>query len=248
MEKHVVIVGWDDFSRGVARQLRAAKNEVAVVTSDRDAREDIRESLGEEGVAICYSPMSDFETLADIDIEASSKVFVNLESDEANLIAILNLKELYDGLEFDVVLNNRELEDTFYVAGVTYAVSKEQVASRIVASHMFEPEVGRFNRDLIEASPNPDECDMVQFLVTEDCELAGSAWGDAMERLRGDYGCLPVGLSRPVDDGTRELDKLPSPDTTIEPDDYLLLILRRGSIPDMEGLFGVEEGIDPAEV
>lgn len=248
MEKHVVIVGWDDFSRAVARQLRAAKNEVAVVTSTRDDLDDIRESLGEEGVETCYSPMSNFEVLTDVDIEASSKVFVNLDSDEENLIAILNLKKLYDGLEFDVVLNNRELEDTFYVAGVTYAVSKEQVASRIVASHMFEPEVGRFNRELIEASPNPDECDMVQFLVTGECELAGASWGDAMDRLRGDFGCLPVGLSRPNGDGTRELEKIPSPDVTIEEGDYVLLVLRRGSIPEMEELFGVEEGIDPERV
>jgi len=149
---HVVILGWDDLAHRITRQLVLAEKKVAVITRKTEARELIQETFSSDDVQVHLSDLNDWTTFDVVNIEQAFKVFVNLDSEEDSLVAILNLKGHYDDLEFDVVLENPELEETFYSAGVTYAVSTRNLSSKLTAGHLFEPEVATFTSDLLSAS------------------------------------------------------------------------------------------------
>lgn len=243
-ENHVVILGWDALAHRITRQLVVAKKKVAVVTRQTEAREGIEEAFDPSTVQVHLTQFNEWDTLDQVNIEQSFKVFVNLDSEEDSLVAILNLKTLYDGLEFDVVLDNPELEDTFYTAGVTYAVSPRNLASKLTAGHLFEPEVASFTSDLLSACETTGDHDIQQYELLEDNEYVGQRWGDLFWDLKSDLNCIPIGIGRSKPNTVgRTLTKLPANDRTLRPGDHVVLITAAAKEADLESFFGTNEGI-----
>jgi voltage-gated potassium channel len=241
---HVVILGWDALAHRITRQLVVADKHVVVITRQTEARDVIREAFAPEHVRVHLSQLNDWSTFDRVNIEQTSKVFVNLDDEEDSLVAILNLRALYDGLEFDVVLNKSELEDTFYTAGVTYAVSPRNVASKLTASHLFEPEVATYTADLLSASETADEHDIQQYELLDSNEYVGQTWGDLFWTLKEHLNCVPIGLGRPKPGGPgRELDKIPPDDTPLRAGDHVVLVTAGANEEALESFFGTEEGI-----
>jgi voltage-gated potassium channel len=243
-ENHVVILGWDTLAHRITRQLVVADKKVAVITRQTDAREVIREAFSPENVRVHLSQLNDWSTFDQVNIEQASKVFVNLADEEDGLVAILNMKALYDGLEFDVVLSTPELEETFYTAGVTYAVSPQNLASKLTASHLFEPEVATYTSDLLSASDEADEHDIQQYELLDSNEYVGQTWGDLFWTLKDDLNCVPIGIGRSSADAMgRDLEKIPSDDRTLRAGDHIILITSGAKEDDLESFFGTDEGI-----
>lgn len=247
LEHHVVILGWDEFTSLVTEQLVAADHQVVVVTGEEEARDRIYEAFDRSQVLVFESYLSDFRELAEIRIESSLKVFVNLENDRESLVAILKMKELYDGLAYDVLLEDKELKDTFYVAGVQYAVSKFNISAKVLASHLFEPDAAEYLVDLLAAAETDEDLDVQQYAILESNPLAGEPYGEVFWRLKKEYNCVPVGLSKPSDGRVAELHKIPDDDMIVEPGDFLIVVLRGSSEGGIEELFGVREGMRAAE-
>lgn len=243
-EDHVVLLGWDALAHRITRQLVVADRQVVVITHQTEARDVIQEAFAPEHVRVYLSQLNDWSTFDRVNIEQTSKVFVNLDDEEESLVAILNLRARYDGLEFDVVLNNPELEETFYTAGVTYAVSPRNVASKLTASHLFEPDVATYTADLLTASEEAGEHDIQQYELLDSNEYVGQTWGDLFWTLKEDLNCVPIGLGRPKPDGPgRELDKVPPDDTPLRAGDHVILITAGANEDALESFFGTEEGI-----
>ena len=243
-EGHVVILGWDALAHRITRQLVAADKKVAVITRQTDAREVIQEAFAPENVRVHLAALNDWATFEQVNIEQALKVFVNLESEEDSLVAILNMRALYDDLEFDVVLNNPELEDTFYTAGVTYAVSPRNLASKLTASHLFEPEVATYTADLLSAADEAEEHDIQQYKLLDSNEYVGQTWGDLFWTLKEEHNCVPIGIGRPKPDSVgRELTKVPADDRTLRAGDHIILITAGAKEEALESFFGLDEGI-----
>lgn len=242
-ENHVVILGWDALAHRITRQLVIADKKVAIITQQTDAREVIQETFDPGNVQVHLSELNDWSTFKTVNIEKSFRVFVNLDSEEDSLVAILNLKGLYDNLEFDVVLNNPELEDTFYAAGVTYAVSTRNLASKLTAGHLFEPEVATYTSDLLSASDEAGEHDIQQYELLESNEYVGQTWGDLFWDLKETLNCVPIGIGRASDEGSRDLTKLPPDDRPLHAGDHIILITEDTKESDLESFFGTDEGI-----
>ena len=241
---HVVILGWDALAHRITRQLVLADKKVAVITRQTDARELIQETFSPDDVQVHLSDLNDWDTFDAVNIEASFKVFVNLDSEEDSLVAILNLKGHYDGLEFDVVLENPELEDTFYSAGVTYAVSTRNLASKLTAGHLFEPEVATFTADLLSASAETGDHDIQQYELIEGHESIGQTWGDLFWTLKNEFNCVPIGIGRSKPDTVgRTVTKMPADDRNLRAGDHILLITAHETETDLESFFGTKEGI-----
>ena len=171
-------------------------------------------------------------------------MFINLDSEEDSLVAILNLKALYDGLEFDVVLENPELEETFYAAGVTYAVSTQNLASKLTASHLFEPEVATFTSDLLSASEKNNDHDIQQYELLASNDYVGQTWGDLFWDVKEQLNCVLIGLGRPrADDQKNELTKVPPADMRLQAGDHVVLITAAEKEEALESFFGTDEGI-----
>lgn len=243
-ENHVVVLGWNALAHRITRQLVLADRQVVVITRQTDAREVIREAFRPEHVRVHLSQLNDWTTFDQVNIEQAIKVFINLDDEEDSLVAILNLKALYDGLEFDVVLQNPELEETFYAAGVTYAVSTENLASKLTASHLFEPEVAAYTSDLLSVSGGSGDYDIQQFELLDSNEYVGETWGDLFWTLNETFNCVPIGLARPSPDTVgHDLKKLPPNDTALRPGDHVILIAAADADENLEHFFGTSEGI-----
>jgi len=244
-ENHVVILGWDALAHRITRQLVLADKKVAIITQQTDAREVIQETFAPANVQVHLSDLNDWSTFDTVNIEKSFKVFVNLDSEEDSLVAILNLKGLYDDLEFDVVLNNPELEDTFYAAGVTYAVSTRNLASKLTAGHLFEPEVARYTSDLLSAANgNDEEHDIQQYELLDSNEYVGQTWGDLFWDLKAQLNCVPIGIGRATPNAPgRDLTKLPDDDRPLRAGDHIILITAGTKEAELEAFFGTNEGV-----
>ena len=243
-ENHVVLLGWDALAHRITRQLVLAERQVAIITQQTEAREVIREAFAPQHVQVYLSQLNDWSTFEQVNIEQSVKVFINLDSEEDSLVAILNLKALYDGLEFDVVLENPELEETFYAAGVTYAVSTQNLASKLTASHLFEPEVATFTSDLLSASEKNNDHDIQQYELLASNDYVGQTWGNLFWDVKEQLNCVLIGLGRPrADDPKNELTKVPPADMRLQAGDHVVLITAAEKEEALESFFGTDEGI-----
>ncbi len=243
-ENHVVLLGWNALAHRITRQLVLADKQVAVITRQTEARELIRETFSPGEVQVHLSQLNDWSAFDQVNIERSIKVFINLDSEEDSLVAILNLKALYDGLEFDVVLENPELEETFYAAGVTYAVATENLASKLTSSHLHEPEVATFTSDLLSASEKNGDHDIQQYELLGTNGYVGQTWGDLFWDLKEQLNCVPIGLARPQPGEPRhDLTKVPPEDMRLQAGDHIVLITAAEKEPALESFFGTDEGI-----
>jgi len=243
MQGHVVIIGWDAFSERITWELLNAKREVAIITQQDIG--PIQEEFHDYPVQAVRRNLTSYDSFSDINIEDSESVFVNLEKDEDSLIAILNMKKLYDDLEYAVILGNDDLLTTFKSAGVSYVVSKSTITARIVTSYIYEEDVAEAESDFLAATETKDDYDIQQYVVTEENPYAKQTYGEAFWDLKNRYNIVPLGLSKPAEQrgGERVLHKIPEDDLTVEPGDYFIVALQGKSEKHIEDVFGVTEGI-----
>jgi voltage-gated potassium channel len=238
-ENFVTVLGWGEFSESITDQLLASSNHVAVITDQEDDRVDIREEYPTDHVHVTVMHFADFEKMKALGVGRSRSVFLNLASDEEDLITILRMKRHFPDLDYMVALSDEELEQTFRSAGVTYAVSKYNISSKILASYLYEPDVAEYTEDLLKATEEQGDYDIQQYRVTESCRAIGDGFVDLMHTLRNDHNCVPIGLRKA--DGT--LHKVPEPDTVVNQNDFVLLITQKSSESGIEDYFGTQEGV-----
>jgi voltage-gated potassium channel len=241
-ERHVLILGWDDFARSVTQQLLDADQRVAIVTSRKDDVDLIREQYPRERVFVLFADLKDHALLEKAGIRTAGMIFPNLESDTDKLIAVLNLKKHYPEAQFVVALENPDLKETFQTAGVTFVLSRSEIAAKMVASYIFEPDVAEYESDLITSAKEASEYDIQQYRVTEANPYRGLPFGEAFRDLRSRHNAVLIGLSKGTGDARRLL-KLPADDVPIELGDFLLLIVSGDRERAISAAFGVTEGV-----
>lgn len=239
---HVVIIGWNEFSQMVADQLIGAGKDVAIVTDKREHVDHIREKYNKHSVFTLYSDFQNYEILHKVNIEDSSVVFVNLPDDTEKLVYILNLKKIYENLEYVVTIQNSNLKNTFIGAGVTNAISPNEISSKILASYMFEPDVATYTEDIMSFAKHENDYDIKQFLVTHDNPYINKTYQEAFFDLKRRYNTILIGISKKDKNGKRKLIKNPLGEVNINLGDYLIVILNGTSFDIILKVFNVEEG------
>jgi voltage-gated potassium channel len=236
-KNHVVIIGWNKFGSQVAEQIINANHHVAIVTHEKNDIDDIYEMFGDKHVFALYSDFAHFESLKKVNIEHSSCVFVNFQDDTEALVYVINLKSAFSGLKFVVSLNNTKLKETFNSAGVTYAISKNEIASKLVASYIFEPDVADITEDFMSTAINANDYDIQEYRVTEKNPYLGKDYVDAFLDMKPTFNSILLGISK-----NHKLIKNPSKGVKIELDDYLILISNGEDKKKIEQQFGSKEG------
>ncbi|WP_054651943.1 potassium channel family protein [Salidesulfovibrio brasiliensis] len=239
---HVIIVGWNDFSQGVVTQLVNAGKQACVIANDKTDIDVIRDHFERHQVFAIFSDFNCRDCLNKANAAKASSLMPCLGDDTTNLVFILNAKKEYPQLSFVVTLDNAELKETFESAGVHFTISRNEVASKIVASYIFEPSVARFNEDLLASATGHNDYDIQQYLITESCRYAKKSYGEVFSDLRDTLNVLCIALSRPIEGG-RELMKLPSADVEVLPGDYLVMMTSGRAVAPLKQLFGVSEGL-----
>ncbi|XOV94542.1 MAG: potassium channel family protein [Bacteroidota bacterium] len=242
MINHAVIIGWNEFGKMVLDQLISVGKQVAIVTNLRDDVDFIREKYTSKNVFILFSELDNHEFLKKAGIDSSSIVFVNLQNDTEKLVYILNMKKIYPKLEYVVTLDNGDLKNTFLAAGVTNTISKFEIASKLLASYMFEPDVATYSEDIMSVAKEDIDYDMKQFMVTDTNPYVGKAYQDVFFDLKTKYNGVLIGITKRDKYGNKRLLKNPLGDLRISVGDYLIIILNRKAFKLIRNIFGVDEG------
>lgn len=242
-KNHVVIIGWDYFAMTVCRELINAGKQVAIVTDKKDDIDKIYEQYSKKQIFCLFSDLNHFAQLEKANIRKSRVVFINLKSDDKKLVYLVNIKERYQEPEYVVNLDNQDLKQTFKSIGVTYTVSSNDIAARIIGSYIFEPDVALFSEDLLSASVSDTDYDTKQFLVKEKNPYCNRFYLDIFVELKKKYNAVLIGLSQLQDDYSRLLLKNPQEEISIKPGDYLILICSGKDAKVISADFKVDEGI-----
>lgn len=238
---HVVIIGWTDFGKAVSDQLVAANRKVAIVTNVKDNIDLIREYYGEKQAFVLFSDYNNIDLLDKLNINEASVVFVNLLDDTEKLVYILNLKKQYPETKFVVTLDNADLKSTFHTAGVTYAVSKHEISSKLLASYIFEPDVAMFSEEIISYARTDEHFDIKQFKVLDNNPYKDQYYGKIFYDLKKECNCILIGIVKDQN-GERTLMKNPEDSVKVEANDYLIMIMNRKAMKKLSRLFNTEEG------
>lgn len=242
MKNHAVIVGWNSFGKTVTDQLIGAGKHVAVITKTKSNIDFIKENYPSSNVFALYTDYSSIDQLHKANIQDSAIVFVNIENDTDKLVYILNLKKHFEKLQYIVSLDNADLKHTFIAAGVTYALSKNEIASKLLASYIFEPDVAIFNEEIIAVAEDHELYDIKQYEVIKSNQYVGMPYEKAFFDLKKEANAVLVGIVK-CQDKKRVLLKNPEGDITIEVKDYLLLLVNGHAEKKIEELFQTKEGM-----
>jgi voltage-gated potassium channel len=241
-EDHVVVIGWNDFGQSVISHLIGAGRKVAIITKDRPTIDIIREYYPTGQVYTLFSDYNNFDLLEKAQISKASIVFINLNDDTEKLVYVINLKKHYSNLNYVVTLDNGNLKSTFHNAGVTYAISKNEISSKLLASYIYEPDVALFSEEIIAFAHEQDEYDMKQFYIANDNPLKGMYYETAFFDLKKQCNVILIGIVK-VTDGKHKMIKNPETNETIEAGDYLLMLMNGRGQEKLKKVFHIEEGL-----
>ena len=240
---HVVIIGWTEFGKAVTDELLGAGRDVAIVTSDKNNVDLIREVYNTRKVFILFTDYHNVDQLSKVNIDESSIVFINLHDDTEKLVYILNLKKHWPELKYVVTLENANLKNTFITAGVTYAISKNELASKLLASYIFEPDVASFNEEILAYADTDEKYDMKEYKVTENNPYANKKYGTIFYDLKKECNVILVGMVKNYD-GERKLLKNADDEIIVEVGDYLIILMNKIAVKKLTSLFKTSEGLD----
>ncbi len=241
-ENHILIIGWDRFAKEVVSEVIHSGKQVAIITNNKNEIDLIHEAYSSKDVFVLFTDYSNLDAFEKANINRSATVFVNFPDDTDMLIYVLNLKKRYPDLNYIVSLNNPSLKETFMTAGVRYVISKTEIASRLVASYMFEPDVALFAESMMTTALEGEDYDLLEYQVIAQNPYVGQDYLDAFIDLKIKHDCILVGINKSQKDGQRLLIKNPSKGVTIAADDYLLMICNGESKKKIKELFRVSEG------
>ncbi len=241
MTEHCVIIGWDAFAMNVSKWILESNKKVAIVTDNKNDIDLIYNKFGEKNIFVLFSEYSNIDNYELLNIKKSSSVFINFHDDSETLVRLLNIKKVYPDLNYIVSLNNSELKGTFQSAGVTFSISNSEVASKLVASYNFEPDVAFFTEDIMSSATHEDDHDLTEYMVNAKNPYLNKQYFDTFIELKKSYNAILMGLSRKEDTGYK-LYKNPKSDMTILENDYLIILVDGKSKSELESKFKQHEG------
>lgn len=237
-ENHYMIIGWSDFGRKVADQIFPAGHNIAIVTNSKNDLELIKDLYPHEQCFAMFADYNNMQAYSKAKIQNAKAVFVNFIEDTETLVFVLNLKKEYPNLNIIVNCSNPDLKETLISTGIKHVVSRSEVASRMVASYLFEPHVAEYTEDLISTSIDQEDQDIQQYKVTDQNPYKGMSYFDAFVKMKQDINVILIGLV--IDN---KVEKNPSDDQLIESGQYIIVISVGSTKSQLEQRFGIKEGL-----
>lgn len=243
-ENHFVIIGWDDFAKQVAQQVTSAGHQVAIAVDNKNYVDIIHELFTEEQVFVLFTDLAHTESFKKLNIEQASTVYINLNDDSKSLVFIINMKKVFGECNYVISLNNSELKETFKNIGVNHTIAKNDIASKLVASYIFEPDVAKLTEDFMTTSVSAIDYDIQEYLVIDSNPYLNKDYFEVYVELKKKHNAVLLGLVKiDKDDHTRRIIKNPQEGEIIELNDYLLLVSEGSAKINLKKIFGVNEGV-----
>ncbi|RZT00006.1 potassium channel family protein [Aquimarina brevivitae] len=196
MENHCIIIGWDSFSQQVAQQIVKANKDLAVITDKREDIDKIQLAFPKGNCFALLTDLKKYENFSKVNIEKAERVYLNFKDDSETLVYAINLKKTYPDITCVVALDNMELKSTFTYMGVEFVISKNEIASKLIASFIFEPNAALIAEDLLATSTNDDELDIWEQKIDKGSKLQGKNYFEAFVEFKQNYNSVLLGVSR----------------------------------------------------
>ena len=230
-ENHVVLFGWNDFSRMVIDGV-----------INKDDVDLIYDEFGSEHIFVLFADLHNTELYQKINGEQSRVIFISLENDADAMMHVVSFRKHCPNAEIIVSTSKSNLKETFEAAGVTHVVARNEIVSKLVASYIFEPDVAELNLDLLESSTDESDYDVMEFRATEANQYLGKDAHTIFHELKKDFDAVLMAIGK-VEGIHRRLLKNPSKDTLLEVDDYLIVMANKPIKVKLENAFDVKEGL-----
>lgn len=240
-EEHIIFIGWNEFSRMVAEEIYHTSKQIAIVTHNKDEIDLIYSQFGKENTFALFADFNNLESLEKANVSKAAAVFISIPDDAQVLLYVLDFKKRFPKPQIVVSIENSKLKNTFKSAGVTYAIARNEIASKMVASYIFEPDVANLNYDLISSSRGMIDHDMQEYKVLAKNKYVGKKFIDAFIDMKKTQNAILVGISRKMDSGWKLMTNPPEEELIVE-SDYLVLMCSGSSKKQLVSAFGVEEG------
>jgi voltage-gated potassium channel len=240
-ENHIVFIGWNDFSRMVADEITHTGKKLAILTEKKDDADLIYDQYGKDNMFVLFSDFQNLDALEKLNAKKASVIFIAVQDDAEALMLILNIKSKCPGQEIVVSLQNFKLKETFKAAGVKYLIARNEIASKLVASYIFEPDVADLNIDLLSTARNDVDYDIQEFEVTSKNPFLGKKGKETFHAMKDSYDAILMGITK-MAGGIATLKTNPDDSILIEKGDYLLIMANGISKERIIVDFEVEEG------
>ncbi len=241
-DNFIGIIGWNYFAKMLVDHLLIVNRKVLVITDKKDHFEVVNDNYADSGIKVFQSDYYNFKRITGYGIDKAHVVLVNFGNDTDKLRYSINIKSNLD-IELITTIENIRLQDTFKNVGVQFPFSREEIVAKYFRNFLFEKEVAIYSDDLLTSAENEDDCDIQQYKVTTENPFLNLKYGQAFIDLKTDYNVILLGISKCSSNGSYKLIKNASDETTIEKDDYLLMLLNGKTEKLIEEYFGVSQGL-----
>ncbi|UCE75414.1 MAG: potassium channel protein [Methanomassiliicoccales archaeon] len=240
---HFVICGWTSLSDVVLSELVTEKRQVAVITEEQDDIIIIKRMGDPKYVFPIYGDPSKSDILEQANIHEASVVILCMADDSKNLITALHIKELNPRARIIVRTTRAELKKTMKIAGVTYVVTPDVMAGRLIASAAFEPEVANFIEDVTSAT-DVGGFDLQQYTITQDRAATVGALSKSL-REKTKTTLVAIGRKR-IKEGSLEerWEVIPNPDdeVKVQPGNIVILLGNDEQFKKVKDFLGTKQG------
>ena len=239
--EHVIFIGWNEFSKMVAEEIYHTNKKIAIVTQKKDQIDLIYSQFGRENTFALFADYHNLDSLTKANVSDAAAVFISIPDDAQVLLYVIDFKKRFPKPQIVVSIENSKLKNTFEAAGVTYAIARNEIASKMVASYMFEPDVANLNYDLISSSRGTMDHDMLEYRMIENNPYVGKNYLDVFMDLKKTHNSVLIGLSRKIGNVWQLITNAPD-EEVVQVNDYLVLMCSGSSKKKFVSVFGVEEG------
>ena len=204
--QHSVILGWSESAQDVVDQLVGVSKEVVVVTEEIHHVDQIKDYYKNNRFlfVLHVNDINNLESLEKAKLSEAKVIFVNLANDMDNLVYVLNMRKFYPKQEYAVVLDRSDLKNAFYNAGVSHVVCKNELASKMLASYIFEPDVAQYSEDILSYAKDEHDYDIKEYRVLDSNPYLNREYGYAFVDAKRRYNAiLPRGRQKEYRKQTR---------------------------------------------
>jgi len=155
------------------------------------------------------------------------------------LVHVLNLQSKYKDTKIIVNLNKPFLKETFTNAGVMFSISQEEIASKLIASYIFEPHAAAITEDLMTSTDMAGAVDIQEYKIIEGNPFVNISYNESFQLLKQKYNSVLLGIFK---NSSQTLLKNPEKDVVIELNDRLVFLADSGKNELIEKDFRVKQG------
>ncbi len=237
---HTILFGLNKFSTQVLAEILPIGKQVVVVSNSKDDLDVLIDKYrNSKNLFLFHCDYDSYPELEKINIIGSNCIYASFPDDSETLVHVLNLQSKFKGVKIIVNLNKPFLKETFTNAGVMFSISQEEIASKLIASYIFEPNAAAITEDLMTSAVSEGTVDLQEYAIIEGNPYISISYNESFQLLKQKYNSVLLGIFK---NSTQTLLKNPEKDVVIELKDRLIFLADSDKTEIIEKDFRIKQG------